>query len=246
MENIKLWRAAIVVRKLFLEEYDISDFNYLMNEKNPNLSVIPLADAILAEKAIYQKTALGIAKAYPFALEGFSSNLESDGISKTVSISVFDDVSFSPKALREYLDSHHILDDLAAATNPLYVYALDLKLEKNGDPEDRYDLSCSEWAKDVVLSSKVDYVLSHIQKAIDLQCSAMTNDFKFGGSVESLEIRRGRTALFEIPVQDGRPDLDRINIMDADLRDIMSLGGILAPEQLRRARGQLVTNELGI
>lgn len=246
MENIKLWRAAIVVRKLFMEECITNDFDYLMNEKNPNLSVIPLADAILAEKAIYQKTALGIVKAYPSALASFSNDLESNGRSKTVSVSVFDDVSFSPQGLRDYLDSHHILDNLDEETNPLYVYALDLKLEKNGDPEERYDLGCTEWAKDVVLSSRVDYVLSHMQQAIELQCSAMANDFKFGGSVESIEIRRGRTALFEVPVRDGRPDLDRINIVEADLRDIMSLGVILAPEQIRRARGQLVTNELGI
>lgn len=246
MENIKLWRAAIVVRKLFMEEFDTNDFSYLMNEKNPNLSVIPLADAIMREQAIYENTALNIAKSYPFALMDIDKKLESETRPSTISVSVFDDVRFSPLGLNEYLTNNHILDDQPGEIMPLHVYAADFKMKKNLDPDIFYDNSNIEWARDVVLSSNIGYVFDNLQNGLDIKFKAIQSELKFGGDIEIIEIRRGKTKLFEIKISNEKVDLDSIGVVHADLRDVMSLGPSLTKGQLRKIRGNLISDELGV
>lgn len=229
-----------------MEEFDTNDFNHLMNEKNPGLSVIPLADAIIREQAIYEKSALTIAKSYPYALMDISKKLESETRASTISVSVFDGIRFSPVGLNEYLSNNHILDDKPGETMPLHVYAVDFKMKKNIDPDISYDNSDVEWARDVILSSSSGYVLDNLQNAIDLKFKAIESDFKFGGDIECIEIRRGKTTLFEMGISNLKADLDSICIVNADLRDVMLLSPVLTNNQIRKVRGNLVADELGI
>lgn len=270
MKNIEAWGAAIVAKKIFESEFDTNDFTSLFISQYPHMKGVELSVNIAEEREIFESTALEVIRSYGTGgLECVAEMLKSQEENAVVNVSIFDPIKVKPSIHRDYLESHHILDDTDAKTKPEHVYAMDVKCSVTYLATKEDDEYCdSLLAMDVVLSSKIDYLIGNIQRAIDLQSKVLNEDFDERSKPVSVAIRRGDKVLFEFPIQDLAPgnepaskqpgilgiaepvslapDLDRITVIDATLKDISNISSRLTDRQARRVRGQLLENELGM
>lgn len=259
MYNIQMWRAAIAARKIFSDNFDTNDFTALITDLNPGISGIKLSKEINDERSIFEGNILAVTNAYgQDGLDSVRDMIYAEDDEVQVLVSVYPPLKVNPKSIREYVDSHHILDDKEVFTDGDLVYSLDVNYRINLLTPKFAGLNHDfAWAHDVVMSSSLEYVLDRIDDAINLQSNICINELKHGGCPDVIEIRRGNTILFEIPLlhsifgitESGErsiPDFNYLKVIDASLKDIKVLERQMTQPQVRRARGQLLTNELGM
>ena len=259
MYNTQMWRSALAARKIFEDNFDTNDFTSLMMKSNPGLSGVALSKEINDERSIFEDNVLAITNAYgQGGLDSVRDMIYSYDAEVEVLVSVFDTLKVDPEKIRSYLDSHYILDDSEEFTDGNLVFSLDVNYRINL-LEPKFDGLNHDyaWARDVVMSPDLKFVTDRIDDAIELLAKNCVQDFEHGGCPDIIEIRRGNTILFEVPLKHSifgitasgemsTPDFNKLKVVDAKLKDIKVLESQMTHAQTRRARGQLLTTELGM
>lgn len=259
MYNIQMWRAAIAARKIFSDNFDTNDFTALMTDLNPGISGLQLSREINDERSIFEDNILAITNAYgQDGLDSLRDMIYAEEEEVEVLVSVYPPLKVNPESIRNYIDSHHILDDKEVFTDGNLVYSLDVNYRINLLAPKFAGLNHDyAWSRDVVMSSSLEFVLDKIDDAIELQSKNCKLDFEHGGCPDVIEIRRGDTVLFEFPLRHSifgitetgdrsTPDFNNLKVLEAKLKDIKVLESQMTLAQARRARGQLLTTELGM
>lgn len=257
MNNLDIWRSAIILKKLFDERYDANEFNFLLKEKYPNLDEFRFASWKSDIESSFEDIAPVLASySKDEELKEAHRVINSASTSEVTSVSVFKDVLVNPFELRSYLDEHHILDSNSCGD---YSKAYSLRVGYKYIAIENFT-GQNSWIKyvdDVVISTSFKFLIENLQNAIDIVSKNLRPGLGKIGDLQSIAIIRGIDVLYEMPIKclsqsnildpmKFVPDFEGIVVNEPTINEIRAFGNLLSPDQARRARAKVLEDDLSI
>jgi hypothetical protein len=252
MNNHDRWFAAIVLREAFQSIYDNNDFTASFNKLYPELKGNRAARSDEYDKfggSIYH-----VSKNQEVKFLTDIHNSVVVGRCNQVQ-TPHGDYEVHHTNLSDYLKSCHLIDPADAHKTDGKVYTVSIKgsikLKGSDVLDENHEMDA------VIISSDINFVVQNLHLAIEMSSHWERSWREESMIPNELVILRDGKSMFSIPVQSivpknkdlmvtYEPVLGELRVIHATLKDLRSLDPLLTSQQARKARGQLVSHDLGL